>query len=182
MPSSQQLQSLKEDSTETLTELAQLVSAVNTSRNDVMYHKTKKTRVSAAVQLAFKRNWPLLVDKLKECVADRLESVDAMKNVGLLNFSSWPIAAFDTFGNSEVSLFVNHFKPLLKKNEVSLSAVATEWNTFKHYAAHSIQDNLDIWSILLTSYRSKFPNFVHLDRNTSAISSQQCYSSVVSVQ
>ena len=76
-----------------------------------------------------------------------------MKGVRLLNFTLWPIdtAAFDTFGDLEVSLLVNHFKPLLEKNEVSLSAVPTEWIAFKHYAAQNFQGNSNIWPVLLTT-------------------------------
>ena len=86
-----------------------------------------------------------------------------MKGVRLLNFTLWPIdtAAFDTFGDLEVSLLVNHFKPLLE-NEVSLSAVPTEQSAFKHYAAQNFQGNSNIWPLLLTHYRVKFLNLVLL--------------------
>ena len=87
-----------------------------------------------------------------------------MKGVNLLNYIVWPIdtAAFDTFGDSEVSALVNHFKPLLEKNEVSLSAISTEWTAFKYYAAQNLQGNSKIWPLLLTQYQGKFPNLIHL--------------------
>ena len=76
----------------------------------------------------------------------------------------------------EVSLLVNHLKPLLEKNEVSLGAVPTEWSAFKHYAPQNIQGNSNIWPLLLTRYRMKFPNLVHLIKNSSIVSNQQYYS------
>lgn len=88
-----------------------------------------------------------------------------MKGVNLLNFISWPSvdsAAFDTFGDVEVSLLVNHFKPLLEKNNVALSTISTEWNAFKHYAAENLTGNSNIWSLLLTHYQVNFPNLAHL--------------------
>ena len=156
---------LKEDTTETPTELSRLVNV--TCVSEVMFRKTKLTGVSTTVQHALKNNRPLLVDKMLACVTNRfddLHSIDAMKGVRLLNFVSWPIdtPAFDTFGDLEVSLLVNHFKPLLEKNEVSLDAVPTEWSAFKYYAAQNLQGNSNIWPLLLTHYRGNFPNLAHL--------------------
>ena len=139
---------LKEDTPETSTELTRLVAAA-TCEGEVVFHKTKLSGVSTAVQQAFKNNRAPLVDKMLACVTncfDDLQTIDAMKGVRLLNFTLWPIdtAAFDTFGDLKVSLLVNHFKPLLEKNEVSLSAVPTEWSAFKHYAAQNFQGNSNI--------------------------------------
>ena len=47
---------------------------------------------------------------------------------------------------------MNHFKPLLEKNQVSLSAISTEWTAFKYYAAQNLQGNSKIWPLLLTQY------------------------------
>lgn len=120
----------------------------------------------AILYQAFKKNRPALVDKIVACAANRFDDLqnDVMKGVNLLNFILWPVDsdAFDTFGDLEVSLLVNHFKPLLEKNEVALSAISTEWTAFKHYAAQNFQGNSNIWPLLLTHYRVNFQNFAHL--------------------
>jgi len=161
------LTSLKKDSPDISTELSVLASVSTSSGSVVMYRKTQLSRVNQQVQEAFKRNRPLLIDKMLECVANRfddLQNLDAMKGVNILSVPLWPTGKpdFETYGNSEVSLLVNHFKVLLEMNGVSLNAVLTEWNAFKHYVGHNIQGNPDVWSLLLTRYRSQFDNFAHL--------------------
>lgn len=77
-----------------------------------------------------------------------------MKDVRLLNFKSWPTeaAAFETFGDLETSLLVDHFKPLLEKNEVSLGFISTEWSASKYYSAQNLQESSNIWPLLLMHY------------------------------
>lgn len=118
------LPSLRKDELEACTKLSQLVAAA-TCDGKVVFHKAKLTGVSAAIQQAFKNNWPVLVDKMLECHFDDLQTIDAMKGVRLLDFMKWPIdtAFFELFGDLEVSL----------------SAIATEWSALKHYAAQNIQ-------------------------------------------
>ena len=157
---------LKEDEPETSTEVSQLVAAA-VDDSEVVFRKLKLNGVSAAVQQGFKKNRPVLIDKMLACVMDRfndLQTIDAMKGVRLLDFMLWPIdtAAFEVFGDLEVSLLVNHFKLLLEKNELSLRATATEWSAFKHYAAQNVQGITNIWPLLLTCYQEKFPNLAHL--------------------
>ncbi len=85
-----------------------------------------------------------------ECVASRfddLHNLDAMKGVNTIGKPD-----FETYGNSEVSLLVNHFKVLLEMNGVSLNAVLTKWNAFKHYVGHNIQGNPDVWSLLVIDH------------------------------
>ena len=117
------------------------------------------------LQHAFKNSRFTLVDKLSACLKDRfddLETMDTMKGVRLLNFKSWPkdASAFETFGDLEILLLMNHFRLLLEKNKVSFSAISTEWSAFKHYSAQNLQEN--IWPLLLAHYREKFPNLAHL--------------------
>ena len=151
---------LKEDTTETPTELSRLVNV--TCVSEVMFRKTKLTGVSTTVQHAFKNNRPLLVDKMLACVTNRfddLHSIDAMKGVRLLNFVSWPIdtPAFDTFGDLEVSLLSNHCWRRMKSHSIlsQQSGVLS-----RYYAAQNLQGNSNIWP--LSHYRGNFPNLAHL--------------------
>ena len=160
------LAKLKEDNTETPTELSKLIAATN-CESGITFRGVKLNGVSSVVQQAFKNSRSTLVNKVSECVKDRfddLETMDIMKGVRILDFKMWPMetAAFETFGDLEISLLVDHFKTLLEKNGVSLGAISTEWSAFKHYSVQNLQGNSNIWPLLLTYHREKFPNLCHL--------------------
>ena len=62
------------------------------------------------------------------------------------------------FGDSELSVVAENFRPLLGANGVSVDGV--EWTAFKTDWKSNIQTN--IWALLLTHHRSKFPNLSHV--------------------
>lgn len=167
------LAKLREDTTETSTELSRLIAAA-TCEGEVMFRKIKLTGVSLATQQAFKNNWPLLVEMLA-CVANRfddLQTMDAMKGVHLLNFALCMADWHSCFCDLEVSLLVSHFKQLLEKNEVSLSAVPTEWSAFKYHVAQTLQGNPNIWPLLLTHYTAISSQILYTWLNSSVVSNQ----------
>lgn len=113
--------------------------------------------MSLTIQQAFKKNRSALTDKISHCVRDRfddLETMDVMKGSRILDFNLWPTEelVLETFGDLEISLMV----------EISISAIPTEWNSFKHYWKQTLQGNTDVWPLLLTCYHEKFPNLCHL--------------------
>ena len=69
-----------------------------------------------------------------------------------------------TFGTANVSLAIDHFSSLLLKNDVSLDGIMMEWVSFKLYWVDNLQDHHrdDVWSLLFSHYREKFPNLAHL--------------------
>ena len=62
-----------------------------------------------------------------------------------------------------MSLALEHFRRLLLKNNVLLDGVMTEWTFFKMYWIDNLivtPSKNTVWSLLLSKYIEKFPNFV----------------------
>ena len=61
-----------------------------------------------------------------------------------------------------MSSLVDHFRPLLERNGVSVAGVAADWLSFRGYCEGAIQCKEDAWQLLLIHYRTQFPNLAHL--------------------
>ena len=67
------------------------------------------------------------------------------------------------FGTSELLLVIEHFGSLLRK-KVSIDALISEWDAFKVFWLSNLRilPREEVWSLLLTTLDSKYPNLVYL--------------------
>ena len=132
-----------------------------------MFKGVKKYEARSVISQAFRKSRSHLVEKVCECIRGRfddLESVDAMKGSRLLDVNTWPTETTDLemFGDLEIKLLIGHFKAILEKNGVSIGTISTEWSAFKFYWQQALQGSTNVWPLLLTHHKDKFPNLGHL--------------------
>ena len=88
-------------------------------------------------------------------------STNVFKGIKLLNTSLWPSDhdGLQQFWQKELSLIVDHFRPLLLKN-ASIDSIFSEWEAFKVFGSHNLASMTkdEVWSTLLTKLKSKYPN------------------------
>ena len=80
---------------------------------------------------------------------DDLQHQDAFKEIKLLNTSLWPSDhdRLQQFGQRELSLVVDHFRPLLLKN-ASIDSIFSEWEAFNVFWSHNLASMTkdEVWS------------------------------------
>ena len=110
----------------------------------------------------------IYIDSLIRCLQgqfDDLQHQDVFKGIKLLNTSLWPCDhdGLQQFGQRELSLVVDHFRPLLLKN-ASIDSIFSEWETFKKIWSHNLASMTkdEVWSTLFTKLKSKYPNLATL--------------------
>lgn len=88
------------------------------------------------------------------------------KAVRLLDTTLWPTdkSVLSAFGIADLSPAIDHFTPLLLKNNVSLDGNMIDWNSFKQYWLDNMQglEQNHVWLLLLSQYKEKFLNLAHL--------------------
>ncbi|XP_062521011.1 zinc finger protein 862-like [Corticium candelabrum] len=128
----------------------------------------KLSGVQPNVLRAFMMSRSLYTEAIGKCIHNRSDDLQQgfFKAVCLLDTNLWPtdrddLAPFDV---ADVSLAVKHFRCLLLKNNVLLDGVMTDWTFFKMYWIDNLRHHPKntVWSLLLSQYKEKFPNFVQL--------------------
>ena len=110
----------------------------------------------------------IYIDSLIRCLQGRFDDLqhqDVFKGIKLLNISLWPSDhdGLQQFGQRELSLVVDHFRPLLLKN-ASIGSIFSEWEAFKFFWSQNLASMTkdEVWSTLLTKLKSKYPNLATL--------------------
>lgn len=125
--------------------------------------------VQPNVLTAFNSSRATYINAICRCINGRFEDLKNkyFRAVGLLDTQLWPSDKNDltTFGIADVSLAIDHFKPLLLHNNVSLDGIMADWTSFKLYWVDNLRTTVQrdiVWSLLLSHYNNRFPNLFNL--------------------
>ena len=136
--------------------------------DEVSFRGVKLCYVQQSVATAFEAERGKYIDSLTQCLQGRfnnLQHEDVFKGIKLLNTSLWPSDhdGLQQFGQRELSLVVDHFRPLLLKN-ASIDSIFSEWEAFKVIWYHNLVSvrKYELWSTLLTKLKNKYPNLATL--------------------
>ena len=125
--------------------------------DEVSFRGVKLCYVQQSVATAFEAERGKYIDSLTRCLQgqfDDLQHQDVFKGIKLLNTSLWPSDhdGLQQFGQRELSLVVDHFRPLLLKN-ASIDSIFSEWEAFKVFLVSQPCINDEGWSTLLTKLK-----------------------------
>ena len=100
------------------------------------------------------------ISSLSDAVMERFENTancPVFKNiVQVLDCSKWPKRKEDLlhFGDSGINELVEHFKPLLEKNDCNVESILAEWDILKNVLLPSLELNqkyLNVWSAVFAT-------------------------------
>ena len=153
---------------DTTSELSRFLNSVKAPdgswlMDEVSFRGVKLCYVQQSVATAFEAERGKYIDSLTQCLQrqfNNLQHQDVFKGIKLLNTSLWPSDhdGLRQFGQRELSLVVDHFRPLLLKN-TSTDSIFSEWEAFKVFWSHNLVSMRkdELWSTLLTELKNKYP-------------------------
>ena len=153
---------------DTTSELSRFLNSVKAPdgswlMDEVSFRGVKLCYVQQSVATAFEAERGKYIDSLTQCLQGRfnnLQHQDVFKGIKLLNTSLWPSDhdGLQQFGQRELSLVIDHFRPLLLKN-ASIDSIFSEWEAFKVFWYHNLVSvrKDELWSTLLTKLKNKYP-------------------------
>ena len=114
----------------------------------------------------------IINDLTKKCNErfSNLQSNPVFKGINLLDCKRWPEdnTNLSTFGENEMTELINHFKPLLLKNNCDVDKILTEWDLLKLEVTSMISswekiDYLEVWRKIFTSTdKESYQNVLHI--------------------
>ena len=150
------------------TELSKLIKSLNTETNEAYYKGVKLSgRNKQQILRAFKSSYDEHIDRLIECMKDRLGDLEEFEIFGalkILDIQAWPKEedALRAFGVQEMSAITEHFEPLLSMKEFDSDSLSLEWGAFKDFCTSNLShlSQTAIWSALCaeSGYAAKYPN------------------------
>ena len=130
------IQTFKAHDPENPTELSKFVAAAE-EKDSPHFRSVKLRRVQPNALTAFNSSRVKYVDAICGCIDSRFDDLekDVFKAVHLLDTKLWPTDREDlaAFGLTNLSVAIDHFKPMLLKNNVSLDGIVADWNSFNLY-------------------------------------------------
>ena len=120
-----------------------------------------------------KKSFNDIINDLTEKCNERfsnLQSNPVFKGINLLDCKRWPEdnTNLSTFGENEMTELINHFKPLLLKNNCDVDKILTEWDLLKLEVTSMISswekiDYLEVWRKIFTSTdKESYQNVLHI--------------------
>ena len=108
-----------------------------------------------------KKSFNDIINDLTEKCNERfsnLQSNPVFKGINLLDCKRWPEdnTNLSTFEENDMTELINHFKPLLLKNNCDVDQILTEWDLLKLEVTSMISswekiDYLEVWRKIFTS-------------------------------
>ena len=128
----------------------------------VSFRGVKLCYVQQSVATAFEDEHDKYIDSLTRCLQGRFDDLqyqDVFKGIKLLNTFMWPSDhdGLQQCGQRELSLVVDHFRPLLLKN-ASIDSIFREWEALNVFWSHNLASMTkdEVWSTLLTKLKYKY--------------------------
>ena len=122
-----------------------------------------------AIVDTFKASCGSYIEKLTHCIQERFKDLvekDVFKALKLFDVNTWPKDkdTLQDYGLVELSFLTQHCEKLLEKKKVSLESINSEWDNFKYFWLSNLTHlpRKVIWSLLITSYASNYPNLAHI--------------------
>ena len=129
------IQTFKADDPENPTELSKFVAATE-EEDSPHFRSVKLCRVQLNTLTAFNSSRVKYVGAICGCIDGRFDDLekDVFKAVHLLDTKLWSTdrGELAAFGLTDLSVAIDHFKPMLLKN-VSLDGIVANWSSFKLY-------------------------------------------------
>ncbi|KAK9408608.1 sperm flagellar protein 2 [Crotalus adamanteus] len=102
-----------------------------------------------------------LLNQLQDCFCDASEDVLIASAIG--SFKLWPDKFKQEFGETEVSLLIQHYEPVLEWAKVKVDEIETEWNILKAELYNRYENIRSLtWDLVNKDFFHKYPNVLAL--------------------
>uniref|UniRef100_A0A670YFN1 Sperm flagellar 2 n=1 Tax=Pseudonaja textilis TaxID=8673 RepID=A0A670YFN1_PSETE len=102
-----------------------------------------------------------LLNQLQDCFCDASEDVLIASAIG--SFKLWPDKFKQEFGETEVSLLIQHYEPILEWAKVKVDEIETEWNMLKAELYNRYENIQGLtWDLVNRDFFHKYPNVLAL--------------------